>query len=83
MAVIFHPHALERMAERGATEDEVLKTIEMGQVFMARFGRRLYSFSFPYQDYWRSQFYKEKHIDAYVVDDEEDIIVITVIVKYL
>jgi len=82
MAVIFHSHALDRMEERGATKDEILKTIEMGQISMARFGRRLYSMSFPFRDYWRSQFYEQKHIDAYAVDDEGDIIVITVVVKY-
>jgi hypothetical protein len=82
MAVIYHPHALERMAERGATEDEVLKTLETGKISIAKFGRRMYSMSFPFGNYWRSQFYKGKHIDAYVADDEENIIVITIIVKY-
>lgn len=28
MAVRFHPHARERMGERGATEDEVRATVE-------------------------------------------------------
>jgi hypothetical protein len=39
MAIRFHPHALERMVERGATEDEVRSTIEQGERFPAQFGR--------------------------------------------
>jgi len=39
MAVRFHAHARERMAERGATEDEVRTTVEQGEQFPAKFGR--------------------------------------------
>ncbi|MDP3185945.1 MAG: DUF4258 domain-containing protein [Anaerolineales bacterium] len=39
MAIRFHPHALERMAERGASEEEVRATVESGEQFPAKFGR--------------------------------------------
>ncbi|MFQ6044008.1 MAG: hypothetical protein ACE5PV_24405 [Candidatus Poribacteria bacterium] len=39
MAVRFHPHARECMAERDATEDEVEAAVEQGEQFPARFGR--------------------------------------------
>jgi hypothetical protein len=39
MPIKFHPHALERMEERNATEDEVIATIEEGEQFPAKFGR--------------------------------------------
>ena len=39
MPIKFHPHALERMEERNATEDEVIATIEEGEEFPAKFGR--------------------------------------------
>ncbi|MCK8601974.1 DUF4258 domain-containing protein [Desulfoferrobacter suflitae] len=39
MAVRLHPHARERIKERGATEDEVTATLEYGERFPARFGR--------------------------------------------
>lgn len=38
MKVHIHPHAAARMAERGATEDEVIKTIGTGEQFPAKFG---------------------------------------------
>ena len=31
MAVKFHPHARERLRERGASENEVIKTVETGE----------------------------------------------------
>jgi hypothetical protein len=31
MAIRFHPHARERMQERGAEEDEIVATIEKGE----------------------------------------------------
>lgn len=33
MRVKVHPHARERMEERGASEDEVTKTVETGERF--------------------------------------------------
>jgi hypothetical protein len=39
MTVRFHAHALARLAERGATEAEVIATIEQGERFPAKFGR--------------------------------------------
>ena len=39
MKVDIHPHARERLAERGATEAEVMATVEGGEQFPAKFGR--------------------------------------------
>jgi Domain of unknown function (DUF4258) len=36
--VRLHPHARERMEERGATEAEVRATVEQGERFPAKFG---------------------------------------------
>jgi hypothetical protein len=47
VAIIFHPHALQRMDERGVTK-----------------------------------FYEHKHLEVYCIDEGEDILVITVVVKY-
>ena len=34
MTVHFHPHARERLFERGATEDEVMATVRVGSRFL-------------------------------------------------
>ncbi|GAH88010.1 unnamed protein product, partial [marine sediment metagenome] len=33
MAIKFHPHARERLWERGTSENEVIKTVETGERF--------------------------------------------------
>jgi len=38
MAVRFHPHAQERMIQRGATEKDVVDTVAKGERFKAKFG---------------------------------------------
>jgi len=82
MAIIIHPHALQRMEERGASQEEIQRTIENGHVLPAKFGRRTYGMTFPFGDYWREHFYEHKQIEVYGVTEGEDIIVETVVVKY-
>jgi hypothetical protein len=60
MAVRFHPHARERIAERGATEDEVEVTVEEGEEFPARFGRTGFRRNFPFDSEWRGRYYRTK-----------------------
>ena len=82
MAILIHPHALQRMEERGASEEEIQRAIERGRVLPAKFGRKIYGMTFLYGDYWREQFYEHKQLEVYGVDEGEDIIVVTVVVKY-
>jgi len=42
MSVRLHPHALERLKERGAAEDEVILTVEQGERFPGKFKRTVY-----------------------------------------
>ena len=82
MAILIHPHALQRMDERGASEEEIQRAVESGLVLSAKFGRKKYGMTFPYGDDWREQFYEHKQLEVYGVDEGEDIIVVTVVVKY-
>ena len=40
--IIIHPHALQRITERGATESEVEMTVRTGEHFIAKHGRSGY-----------------------------------------
>ena len=82
MAVSFHPHAVERLPERGGTEEEVRLTVEDGEMFPAKRGRTGFRRNFPYNGAWRGQRYGTKQIEAYAVKEGEVWLVITVIVKY-
>lgn len=82
MPVRFHPHALARMIERGATKAEVAAAIAAGERFPARFGRTAFRRNFPFNGAWRGRYYAAKQIEAFAVEEDGDWLVITVIVRY-
>jgi len=61
MAIRFYPHALERMAQRGATEQEVIVAVEAGERFSAKFNRTGFRRNFAYDKRWRGKHY-ETHL---------------------
>lgn len=77
-----HPHARERMTERGATEDEVVATVERGETFLAKFGRTGFRRNLHFDGIWRGMQYATKQIEAIAVKENNDWIVVTVITKY-
>jgi hypothetical protein len=82
LTVRLHPHALGRMAERGATPDEVEATVTAGERFPTRFGRTGFRRNFAYGADWRGRRYRTKQIEAFAVQEDGDWLVITVLVKY-
>ena len=80
--VRIHPHARERMEERGATEEEVIETVRKGERFPVKFGRTGFRRNFPFDTLWRGKHYHTKQVEVYAVEEEDKIVVITVIVKY-
>jgi hypothetical protein len=82
MAVRFHPHAQERMAERGASEQEVLAAVGKGERFEAKFGRTGFRRNFAFEKQWQGKRYKTKQVEAYAVRQGKDWLVITVIARY-
>ena len=82
MAIMIHPHAWERMQERGLTEAEVRTTISNGEKFTAKFGRTGFRHNFSFKSYRDGKFFRIKQVEIYGADEERDFIVITVVVKY-
>jgi len=82
MAVRFHPHALERMNQRGATEKEVVDTVAAGERFEAKFGRTGFRRNFVFEGRWRDKYYKTKQVEVYAVSENNDWVVISVIVRF-
>jgi hypothetical protein len=82
MAIHLHPHAQERMAERGATENEVKAAVERGERFSAKFGRTGFRRNFPYSGEWRGRYYRTKQVEVYAIQEGGDWLVITVITRY-
>ena len=82
MAIRLHPHAAERLADRGVDEAEVTDTARGGEEFPAKFGRTGFRRNFPFGKAWRGRLYATKQVEAYAVREGEDWVVITVIAKY-
>ena len=82
MTIDIHPHALGRLAERGATEQEVNDTVREGEPCPGKFGRTGFRRNFAYNGQWRGRQYATKQIEAFAVP-ENGWLVITVIVKFL
>ena len=82
MTVRLHPHALERLAERGATEPEVIDTVEGGESFPAKFGRTGFRRNFRFDSIWRGRRYAIKQVEAFAVREGQDWLVITVVTRY-
>ena len=82
MNVILHPHAIDRLAERGATQDEVIATVLEGERFEAKFGWTGFRRNFSYENLWRGKRYETKQVEAYAVEESGAWLVITFVTKY-
>jgi Domain of unknown function (DUF4258) len=80
--VRLHPHAQERMEERGATEEEVRATVEQGESFPAKFGRAGFRRNFRFDQHRHGRQYHTKQVEAYAVQEGADWLVITVLTHY-
>ena len=80
--VHLHPHALERLQERGATKEEVRATVEQGEQFPGKFGRTGFRRNFRFDSAWRRNHYHTKQVEAYAVQESGHWLVITVIARY-
>ena len=67
LEVRLHPHAVDRLPERGALEDEVIRTVQEGESFPAKYGRTGFRRNFAYGGLWRGRRYETKQIEAYAV----------------
>ncbi len=81
MQVRLHPHAQDRLQERGALEEEVVLTVKRGERFAAKYGRTGFRCNFPFDGKWNNKQYSTKQIEAYAVEDD-GWLVVTVIVKF-
>lgn len=77
-----HPHAKERLIERGASEQEVFSTVENGETFPAKYGRTGFRRNFSFNGTWRGRHYTTKQVEAYAVKENDDWMVITIVTRY-
>ena len=82
MKVKLHPHAKERLAERGATEEEIRLTVEEGETFHAKFGRTGFRKNFAFGKAWVDKVYSIKQVEVYAVKEGDIWLVITLVTKF-
>jgi hypothetical protein len=82
MIVRLHPHALERIDERGATVAEVEAMVLAGETFPAKHGRTGFRRNFTHGALWRGRWYAQKQIEAFAVEEPNGWLVMTVITKF-
>lgn len=82
MEIHLHPHARERIVERGASEEEIAATIGSGERFPAKFGRVGFRRNFAYNAVWRGRTYATKQVEAIAVQQPGGWLVVTVLVKF-
>ncbi len=70
------------MTERGATETEIVETVNSGERFAVRFGRTGFRRNFPFQGTWRGKQYGMKQLEVIALEENGRWLAITVIVKY-
>lgn len=75
-------HALEQMAERGATNAEVREAIERGVREAAKRGRFMHRLNFQYNSEWQGRFYAIKQVAPVVVEAQNEVVVVTVYTFY-
>ena len=70
------------MDERGATEQEVVRTVEDGEKFHAKFGRTGFRRNFAFTETWRGRVYRTKQVEVLAVEVDGGWLVITVLTRY-
>jgi hypothetical protein len=82
LEIEIHPHAVERMVERGTSQDEVFETVKTGDTYPVKLGRVAFKKNFRYNREWRGEHYRVKQVEVVAVEEGDGLLVITVIVKY-
>jgi hypothetical protein len=82
MTIRIHPHAAQRIRERGATVHCVRETVLTGNRSAAKFGRTRFRRVFPFGKDWNGNHYANQQIEAFAAIIPDGWLVVTVIVKY-
>jgi hypothetical protein len=71
-------HAQIQCKERGVSNDEVIEAIRNGSHESAKNNRLQSKHNFQYNDFWLDSYYSIKQVCPVFVDEESEIVVITV-----
>ena len=75
-------HARSQLARRGATEEEVIEAIQTSSWEPAELGRLECRKDFPYGREWNGKLYETKQVRPIFVEEDDEIVVVTVYSYY-
>jgi len=81
-SIRFSLHALEQVSRRGGIEDEVVEAIRSSPWEQAERGRLACSRNFPYDGEWNGKMYATKQVRPIFVDEQDEIVVVTVYIYF-
>ncbi|HCG77177.1 MAG: hypothetical protein COZ37_01760 [bacterium (Candidatus Ratteibacteria) CG_4_10_14_3_um_filter_41_18] len=76
-------HAQEQFNYRGTTEEEIIETIQTSNWAPAELGRLEARKDFSFNSTWNKKFYKIKQVRPIFIEEESEIVVVTVYVYYV
>ncbi len=71
-------HARQQLVRRGATEEEIVRAIRSAAWQPAELGKLECRMNFPYGKEWNGKLYATKQVRPIFVEEEDEIVVITV-----
>lgn len=78
----FSRHAKEQLTFRGTTEPEIIESISTCPWEPAELGRLQCKKDFAYENIWNKKYYKTKQVKPIFVEEETEIVVITIYTYY-
>jgi len=75
-------HAQEQCIERGTNATEIIQAIRKGTRETAKKGRWRYRYNLAYNTTWQNRYYAIKQVAPVVVEEADEIVVITVYTFY-
>lgn len=82
MHIRIEPHTLLRAIERGASEEEIIETINNGLAIKAKSNRMAKVRVFDFNKIRNGKFYEQKKLEVFYVIENNEIITITVYVFF-
>lgn len=81
--IVITDHARVRMRERGASEENVLAAVRIGEREPARDGREICRLTLEFNQEWDGKYYGAQQVAAVIVEEEHEIVVVTVLTFYI
>ena len=82
MRIRIDPHTLERLEERGATEEEIKDVIKTGLAIPAKYGRKGKAKVYEFSKKRHGTHYEQKRVEVFYVMEGDLAVTVTVYVFY-